>query len=96
MNTCIVGTVQQYSVCLPSQGGSQKGVGDETAHKVLQAEAVGPMACMFILLDTSLRPWLSIFYAPRSHVHSQLEWMLSWNGSCVWIFGGEPCSVLVR
>lgn len=48
------------------------------------------MACMFILLNMSLTPGLNIF-----HVHSLLEWMLSWSGSCVWVFGGEPCSVLV-
>lgn len=91
MSTCTVGTIQQYSVFLPSRGESQaKGLGDETAHEALQAEAVGPMACMFILLNTSLTPGLDIF-----HVYSQLEWMLSWSGSCVWIFGGKPCSVLV-
>lgn len=88
-DTCIVGTIQQYSVCLPSWGGSQaKGLG--VKQHTGQAESVGPMACMFILLNTSLTPGLSIF-----HVHSQLEWMLSWSGSYVWIFGGEPCLVLV-
>lgn len=70
-------------------------MGDEMAHKVLQAEAVGPMTCIFSLLRASLRPWMPIFHALRSHVHSQLERMLSWNGSSVWIWGGEPCSIIV-
>lgn len=75
MSTCSVGTIQQCSVWLPPQGGSQeKGVEDETAHKAWQAEAVGPMTCVFILLNTSFTPGLSIFHAPRSHVHP------SWSG----------------
>lgn len=69
-------------------------MGDEMAHKVLQAEAVGPMTCIFFLLSASLRPWVPIFHALGSHVHSQLEWRLSWNGSCMWILGGEPCSII--
>lgn len=43
MSTCIVGTIQQYSVCLTSWGGSQaKGLG--VKQHTGQAEAVGPMA----------------------------------------------------
>lgn len=63
MSTCTVGAIQQCSVCHPGEGVRIMGWG-ETAHKALQAEAVGPMACMFILLNTSLTPGLSM--CPRA------------------------------
>lgn len=70
-------------------------MGDEIAHQVVQAEAVGPMTCIYFLLSTLLRPWVPIFHALRSQVHSQLAWMLSWNGTCLWILGGVTCSMIV-
>lgn len=71
-------------------------MGDEMARKVLQAEAVGPMTCVSFLLSLTLRPRVPIFRVLRSCVPFLLEWVLSWNGSCVWIMGGEARSVLVE
>jgi len=56
------------------------------AHNVLQAEALGPMTCIFFLLSTSLRPWMPISQVIGSHIHSQFERRLNWNGSCMWFW----------